>query len=311
MRILFMATPAFAEPVLNALIHSKEHQLIAVYTQPPRAKGRGKQPVKSAIHQMAEQYHIEVKCPVSLKDPQVQGEFRDFHADIAIVMAYGLLLPDPILKAPNYGCVNIHPSRLPRFRGASPMQYTILEGDRETSLMIIQMDHGMDTGDILLQEDMVLGSRMTYLALHDMMSTKSVDMVAALLRAVESDSLKPRPQSTKGIVLAPKIEKQMGAIDWQDSAIMIDRKIRALNPSPGVYFFYKGTRIKILDADVTQLTGKPGMVLDDRLAIACNEDAIIPIRLQRDGKQSLLTSDFLRGFPIPKGTILPCLDTQS
>ena len=294
MRVVFMGTPEFAVPSLKALIHA--HEVVAVYTQPPRPAGRGQKERKSPIHILAEKSGIPVFTPVKLTDEKPI-------ADIAVVAAYGLLLPEWFLKLFKYGCINIHPSALPRWRGAAPIQRTVLAGDSETAVCIMQMEKGLDTGPVLKREMVPVSPQITSGKLHDMLAEKSVPLLLDVLQHIEN--IKPKVQLPDGVIYAKKIEKSEARIDWHKSAAEIDCLVRGLNPAPGAYFEHGGERIKIWEAEFgVDGSGPGGIVLDDQLTIACGSGTIRPTLLQRAGGTKLATDDFLRGFPLPKNTKL-------
>jgi methionyl-tRNA formyltransferase len=303
MNVVFMGTPAFAVPALEALIAS-HHKIVAVYTQPPRPAGRGQKETPSPVHKLASQHNIPVYTPISLKTPEVQAEFSAHKADIAVVVAYGLLLAKAILEAYPYGCINIHPSLLPRWRGAAPIQRTIMAGDQKTAIIIMKMDEGLDTGDILLKQDMDIIYGTNAGGLHDLLAKKSAPL---LLKALdEINSITPQKQSETGVEYAKKITKEDCAVNWAKPAAEIYQQILALSPSPGAFFSYNNEIIKIFDAKVeeSKTTSPPGTVLDDMLAIACGGDVLRPLILQRPNKTRMNAEEFLRGFNIPKATIL-------
>jgi methionyl-tRNA formyltransferase len=290
MRIVFMGTPAFAVPAFKALLQA--HEVVAAYTQPPRPAGRGQKERKSPVQLVAEKAGIPVFTPVKLTDEKPI-------ADIAVVAAYGLLLPEWFLKLFKYGCINIHPSALPRWRGAAPIQRTILAGDSETATCIMQMEKGLDTGPILKSEPLPVLPQMTSGQLHDLLAEKSVPLLLEVLQQI--DSLTPKVQLPNGVIYAKKIEKSEARIHWDKSAAEIDCLVRGLNPTPGAYFEYAGERVKIWEAVFnTDGSGPGGVVLDDQLTIACGSGTIRPTLLQRAGGTKLSVDDFLRGFPLPK-----------
>ena len=300
MRIVFMGSPEFAVPSLNALVEAG-HDVVAVYSQPPRPAGRGKGERKTAVHERAEQLGIEVRTPGTLRDEEEQSRFRTLDADLAVVAAYGLILPKAILEAPKAGCINVHASLLPRWRGAAPIQRAILAGDEVTGVTIMKMDEGLDTGPIFLKGELDIRG-------------KNACQVTEELAKLGADTLidwlehptPPEPQPEDGITYASKIDKAEAHIDWQKSAQEIERQVRAFCSAPGAWFEAKGERIKLLEAAVgSDASGKPGEVLDDCLNIACGAGYIRPLQVQRAGRSSMSAGELLRGFAIPKGTILP------
>ncbi len=298
-----MGTPEFALPALEALITSN-HKIVAVYSQPPRPSGRGHKETRSPVHELAIKHHIPVYTPTSLKTPEAQAEFSGHKADIAVVVAYGLLLPKPILEAYPHGCINIHPSLLPRWRGAAPIQRTIMAGDRKTSIIIMQMDEGLDTGDILLKEDMAIAEGTNAGKLHDVISNKAAPL---LLKALdELHSIIPRKQSETGVEYAKKITREDCAINWEKPAHEIYQQILGLSPSPGAFFNYNNEMIKVFDAAVEEAKASqpPGTVLDDNLTIACGHNSLRLLTLQRPNKTRMKADELLRGFHITKSTQL-------
>ena len=294
-----MGSPAFAVPSLNALVEMG-HDVIAVYSQPPRSAGRGKAERKTAVHERAEELGIEVRTPKTLRDSEEQGRFRGLDADLAVVAAYGLILPPPILEAPKAGCINVHASLLPRWRGAAPIQRAILAGDDITGVTIMKMDEGLDTGPML--------HRLT-LDIRGKNAGEVTDELAKLGAQALLDWIgqptPPEPQPIAGASYAPKIDKVEARIDWSRPAQDIERQVRAFAPTPGAWFEAAGERIKLLDAELAGTSGRPGEVLDDELTIAAGNDAIRPLMVQRAGRAPLSPDKLLRGFAIPKGTILP------
>ena len=298
MRIVFMGSPDFAVPSLDALVEAG-HEVVCVYTQPPRPAGRGKGEQKTAVHRRAEQLGIEVRCPRSLKDPQEQARFAALDADLAAVAAYGLILPSPILEAPKGGCINVHASLLPRWRGAAPIQRAILAGDEVTGVTIMRMEEGLDTGPMLLWRETQI-DRKSAGELTDELATLGAE---ALVEWLDTPT-PPVPQPEEGATYASKIDKAEARIDWSHPAEDIERQVRAFAPSPGAWFETNGERIKLLAADVADSSGAPGEVLDDQLAIACGTGAIRPLKVQRAGRAPMTPTELLRGFSISKGTIL-------
>ncbi|WP_171102756.1 methionyl-tRNA formyltransferase [Ruegeria sp. HKCCD7255] len=301
MRIIFMGTPDFSVPVLDALVEAG-HEIAAVYCQPPRPAGRGKKDRPTPVHARAAALGLEVRHPTSLKSPEEQDRFAAVKADVAVVVAYGLILPQPILDAPSQGCLNIHASLLPRWRGAAPIHRAIMAGDAQTGICIMQMEAGLDTGPVLLRQATDIGAEETTAQLHDRLS----DMGAALIvRALaQLPDLTPEPQPEAGVTYASKIDKAEARIDWSAPASEVDRKIRGLSPFPGAWTEIEGERIKLLSSRLAEGQGSVGEVLDDQLRVACGEGAVELLRLQRAGKGAQDRETFLRGWPIPVGTRL-------
>jgi methionyl-tRNA formyltransferase len=303
LRLAFMGTPDFAVPALNHLIQSL-HEIVAVYTQPPRPAGRGHKEHKTPVHLVAESADLPIYTPNSLKSPAEQAVFQTFELDAAVVVAYGLILPAPILGAPRFGCLNIHPSLLPRWRGAAPIQRAIMAGDTETGVTIMKLDEGLDSGPILLAEKVPIGPATTAGDLHDDLSERGAMVMLTALDGLAEGSLSPEPQPETGITYAAKITAQDQRIDWSRDAIEIERQVRALSPMPGAWFELDGVRVKLWSAEVSNGSGAPGTVLDDGLAIACGRGALRLLRLQREGKAAMDAAAFLRGTKVPKGTVL-------
>lgn len=301
MRIIFMGTPQFAIPSLDALVE-QGHEVVAAYTQPPRRAGRGKALSPSPVQARAEALGIKVRHPEKLRDPIDQVAFAALNADIAIVAAYGLILPQAILDAPRLGCINVHGSLLPRWRGAAPVQRAILAGDRVTGVTIMQMEAGLDTGPMLAKCEVGMTDKTA-----GMLTTELADAGARLLIETVAD-LRAHPpilQPDDGVTYAPKIDKTEARLDFLISAPQLLRQILAFAPVPGAFFEYQGERIRILAADIqTGDSARPATVLDATLTIACNPGAIRPKLVQRAGKSVMRTADLLRGFPIPPGTVL-------
>lgn len=303
MRVVFMGTPYFAIPTLAAL-QASEHEVVAVYTQPPRPAGRGQKEALSPVHQFALEHNLPVYTPISLKTPEAQEQFVAHGADIAVVVAYGLLLPKPILTAYPLGCINVHPSLLPRWRGAAPIQRTIMAGDKKTAIVIMQMDEGLDTGDMLLVENFDIPNGTNAGMLHNILAQKSAPL---LLKALaEIYNITPQKQSEIGITYAKKITKEDCKIDWTKSAEEIYQQILCLSPTQGALFSYTNEIIKIFDAavEVGRDGYSAGMVIDENFLIACGSGAIRPLILQRQNKKRMNADEFLRGFSIPARAIL-------
>jgi methionyl-tRNA formyltransferase len=292
MRIIFMGTPDFSVPVLQAL-HDAGHDIATVYTQPPRPAGRGKKDRLGAVHQRALELGLSVRHPVSLKGTEAQAEFFALNADIAVVVAYGLILPQAVLDAPHHGCLNIHASLLPRWRGAAPIHRAIMAGDAETGICIMQMEAGLDTGPVLLRRAVAIAPDQTTGRLHDALS----DIGAALIvKALDQlPALTPQVQPEDGVTYATKIDKAEARIDWTQPASTVDRQIRGLSPFPGAWCEIGGERVKLLGSAVVDGQGDPGQVLTG-LAIACGTDAVQITRLQRAGGKALDADVALRGF---------------
>ena len=301
MRVVFMGSPDFAVPSLDGLVEAR-HEVICVYTQPPRPAGRGKGEQKTAIHVRAEELGVEVRCPRTLKDQEEQARFVALDPDLAVVAAYGLILPKPILEAPKRGCINVHASLLPRWRGAAPIQRAILAGDQTTGVTIMRMEEGLDTGPMLLKRETPVDRKNAGRLTNELAKLGAEALIEWL-----GDPTPPVAQPDEGVTYASKIDKAEARIDWARSAEEIERHVRAFAPSPGAWFEANGERVKLLKAEVdsTQMReAAKGEVVDDRLLISCGEGAIRPILLQRAGKGAMSVDELLRGFAIPKGTIL-------
>lgn len=287
-----MGTPAFSVPVLEAL--AALHEVVAVYCQPPRPAGRGKQPRPSPVQARAEALGLPVRHPVSLRDAEVQAEFAALGADVAVVVAYGLILPQVVLDAPRKGCLNIHASLLPRWRGAAPIHRAILAGDAETGICIMQMEAGLDTGPVLLREATPIGAEETTQDLHDRLSAMGA---ALILRALEAPA-QAVPQPDAGVTYAQKIDKAEARIDWARPAVEVDRLIRGLSPFPGAWCEIGGERVKLLRSRLAAGAGAPGQVLGG-LVVACGAGAVEITLAQREGKRPMDAAEFLRGFVLP------------
>ncbi len=301
MRIAFMGTPDFAVPTLDALI-AAGHDLAAVYCQPPRPAGRGKALAPSPVQKRAEQAGIEVRAPVSLKGADEQAAFAALELDAAVVTAYGLILPAPILAGPRWGCLNVHASLLPRWRGAAPIQRAILAGDALTGVTIMQMERGLDTGPVLGAMPAPIG-RKTAGELSAELAGIGARLMIRVLGHFPHD-IGRVPQREAGATYAPKIGKAEARLDFAEPALQVERQIRAFNPAPGAFFEYENERIKVLAAEVSELSGAQGTVLDHGLAIACVEGSIVPSLVQRAGRGPMMPAELLRGFAIPVGAAL-------
>ena len=300
MTIAFMGTPDFAVPALVAL-HEAGHELVCVYTQPPSPAGRGKKLQPSPVHRKAKELGIEVRHPTSLKNQDAQAEFAALQADVAVVAAYGLILPQAVLDAPSYGCLNIHASILPRWRGAAPIHRAILAGDAETGVTIMQMEAGLDTGPMLAKVITPIDAKTTGELTEELAELGANAMVGVLN---DLEHLAAIPQDDGAATYAPKIDKAEARIDWSKPAEEIERLARGLAPFPGAWSESDGERVKLLRAELAEGSGNPGEVLNEDFTIACGSGAIRPLRLQRAGKPAMDREDFLRGNPIAKGTIL-------
>jgi methionyl-tRNA formyltransferase len=300
MRLAFMGTPEFAVPILDALV-AAGHEVVAVYCQPPRPAGRGKALRPSPVQQRAEALGIEVRMPVSLKGQETQAAFAALGLDASVVAAYGLILPRPVLDAPRLGCLNVHASLLPRWRGAAPIQRAILAGDRTTGVTIMRMEAGLDTGPMLAAMATEI-DRKTAGELSEELARLGGRWMVEVLGSL--DRIGPREQTEPLATYAPKIRKEEARLDFTRTAVEVDRQVRAFNPAPGAWLEAGGERLKLLAVDIVDAAGEPGTVLDERLAIACGEGAVVPILLQRPGRSPMSGSELLRGFPIPAGTKL-------
>ncbi|MEM8919517.1 MAG: methionyl-tRNA formyltransferase [Pseudomonadota bacterium] len=300
MRLIFMGTPDFAVPALKAL-HAAGHDIAAVYSQPPRPAGRGKKLMASAVQQTAEDLGLEVRTPVSLKNEAAQAEFAALDADAAVVAAYGLILPQAILDAPAHGCLNIHGSLLPRWRGAAPVQRAILAGDKETGITIMQMEAGLDTGPMLLKT-MTSAEGKTASQLTEELADIGAELMVRYLE--QPEDFPPEAQDDGEATYASKISKGEARLDFNQPACQVERQVRAFNPMPGAFFEYEGARFRIHAAELTEDNGTPGTVLDDQLAIACGDGAIRPTIIQKAGRPKMPLADFLNGLTIAPGTSL-------
>ena len=294
MKVIFMGTPAFSVPVLDAL--AREHEVVAVYCQPPRPAGRGKKDRPSAVQLRAEALGLSVHHPRSLKGPEEQAAFAALGADIAVVVAYGLILPQQILDAPRKGCLNIHASLLPRWRGAAPIHRAIMAGDRETGICIMQMDAGLDTGPVLLRASTPIGGTETTGELHDRLSTLGARLILEALDQLPE--LTPVPQPEDGITYAAKITKAEARIDWSRPASELVHHINGLSPFPGAFTEIAGERIKLLRATLAEGQGTPGERIEG-FTVACGSGALRVLDAQREGKKPMAAAEILRGKPLP------------
>lgn len=306
LNVVFMGTPDFSVPALERII-AAGHKVLAVYSQPPRPAGRGMADRKSPVHLAAEAHGIPVRTPPSLKKPEEQEAFANLNADAAIVIAYGLLLPKAILDAPRFGCFNLHASKLPRWRGAAPIQRAIMAGDMETAVMVMHMDEGLDTGPVCLSETIPIDQHITAGELHDILSARGAALTAAALAQLEAGTLTETPQPDEGVTYAAKIDKKEGRIDFTRPAREVHDHIRGLSPFPGAWFEAAPAggpleRIKVLRSEVIEAAGEPGAAIDNQLAIACGDQAVRLLAVQRAGKRAMTAEEMLRGFSFPKGS---------
>ena len=296
MRVVFMGTPDFSVAALNAV--AAAHEVVAVYTQPPRPAGRGQQLRPSPVQARATALGLPVRHPKSLRTPDAQADFAALNADVAVVVAYGLILPQPVLDAPRHGCLNIHASLLPRWRGAAPIHRAIIEGDAETGVCIMQMEAGLDTGPVLLRESTAIGPAETTADLHDRLSTMGAGLIVQALDRLPD--LVPQPQPDDGVTYAKKIDKAEARIDWSQPAGQVARLVRGLSPFPGAWCQMGTERLKLLRAVAVDGSGAPGQILPGPgLRIACGAGAVELLEVQREGKRALPAADALRGLTLP------------
>ncbi|HUJ38501.1 MAG TPA: methionyl-tRNA formyltransferase [Hyphomicrobium sp.] len=307
MRIVFMGTPDFSVPTLAEILGAG-HEVVAAYTQPSRPAGRGMAERLSPVAQFAASAGIPVKSPASLKSEAEQRAFAGLGADAAVVVAYGLLLPRPILIAPRFGCLNLHASALPRWRGAAPIQRAIMAGDRETAVMVMRMEEGLDKGPVCLAERIPIAPEATAGELHDELARRGASLMVRALGALERGSLDCTPQAEAGATYAAKIDKAEAHIDFARPAQEVHNRIRSLSPVPGAWFETeaggRAERIKVLRAALAEGRGSPGELLDDALTVACGSGAVRLLELQRAGKKPMGAQEFLRGFPLSRGARL-------
>jgi methionyl-tRNA formyltransferase len=310
LRLAFMGTPDFAVPSLAAL-RAAGHDIAAVYSQPPRPAGRGHRPQPSPVQQAAEAAGLSVRVPTRFDDAVI-AEFTALRLDAAVVAAYGLILPKAVLASPRLGCLNVHASLLPRWRGAAPIHRAILAGDSETGITIMQMEAGLDTGPILSAEAVPIGPTTTAQQLHDRLAELGARLIVEALDGVAQGRLTPRSQPADGVTYAKKLRREEGALDWRRPAAELERAVRAFDPWPGAWFERGTDRIRVLSAELAQAPpgAAPGTVVDDRLAIACGQAALRPLMLQRAGRAPQDVDAFLRGYALPRGTVLPCPATS-
>lgn len=305
LRIVFMGTPDFSVPALSEIVGAG-HDVVGVYTQPPRPAGRGMEPKKSPAHRFAEEAGLPVFTPKSLRRAEVQAGFASLGADVAVVVAYGLILPKAVLDAPPLGCLNLHGSLLPRWRGAAPIQRAVMAGDAETGVMVMKMDEGLDTGPVALADRIAIGPDATAGEMHDQLSLMGASLVLRALDLLERGELAFTPQPEEGVTYAAKISKEETRIDWSGPGNEIHDKIRGLSPYPGAWFKAllggKSERVKVLRSVLVPGKGEPGLILDSHLTVACGSQAVRLTQVQRAGRRPVGGAEFLRGFPLAKGT---------
>ena len=303
MRIVFMGTPDFAVPTLIELA-ARGYEIAAVYTRPPAAAGRGLGERRSPVHEAAEKLGAKVEHPKSLKGAGEQEAFRAHNADVAITVAYGLILPKAILDAPRFGALNLHASLLPRWRGAAPINRAVMAGDAESGVSVMRMDEGLDTGAVALMERVTIGPNITAGELHDRLAVVGADLMARTLAALERGSLAFKSQAEEGTTYAKKIENAETRIDWSKPAATVHNHIRGLSPFPGAWFELGGVRVKALRSERADWSGKPGTTLAERLTVACGDGSVRLLEVQRAGAKAMKAEDFLRGTPVAAGTAL-------
>ncbi len=305
LRLAFLGSAEFAVPTLAALVASG-HEVTAVYTRPPRPAGRGQHPRPTPVQSWAEAHGLAVRTPRSLRSAEEQKAFAALNVDAGVVVAYGLILPQAVFAGPRLGCLNLHPSLLPRWRGAAPIQRALLAGDAVTGVTVMLVDEGLDSGPILLAREHPIAANATAGSLHDELAQLGAQAMLEALDGYAAGRLRPRPQTDKGATYADKIDKAEARIDWRRDAAEIERQIRAFNPAPGAWFEVDGLRIKVWAAEIIgdAPAGAPGEVLDDRLTVACGRGAVRPIRVQRAGRRVISVDELLRGLPLAAGTRL-------
>lgn len=309
LRIAFMGTPDFAVPALNALAEAG-HTIVAVYSQPPRPTGRGHHEHPSPVHAFAQSKGIAVFTPTSLKSAEEQDRFRALELDLAVVAAYGLILPQAILDAPRLGCINIHASLLPRWRGAAPIHRALLAGDPQTGITIMQMEAGLDTGPMLTMQALDIAPDDTTARLHDRLAALGARMIVEAVDNLAQGRLTPQPQPQEGVTYAKKLEKDEGRIDWTQAASHIAIQARGLNPWPGLWCEIGGQRLKVLEASLHPGSGAPGTVIAAPLVVACGHGALSLDRVQRAGKAAVAAADYVRGTPSPVGSRFDLLQSS-
>jgi len=303
LRLAFMGTPEFSVRALQTLIDAG-HDVVAVYTQPPRPKGRGHQVVKSPVHQAAEAAGIPVFTPLKLRDPVDQAAFAALNLDLAVVAAYGLILPPPILEAPVGGCLNIHASLLPRWRGAAPIQRSILAGDSESGVCLMRMEAGLDTGPVYSRAQVPITAETTAVSLHDALSAAGAELLGRDVVAIAHGRLAAVPQPEEGVTYAAKLTREDSLLEWSRDAAQLDRQVRALTPWPGTMFTLQGETIKVLEARPVEGQGTPGTVLDNTFTVACGTGALQLLKVQRPGRAAVTGAEAQRGLQLAVGASL-------
>ncbi len=303
LRLVVMGTTGFVLPSLAALL-AAGHHVVAVYTQPPRPAGRGHQLRRTPVHEAAERLELEVRTPRTLKDADAQAEFAALGADLAVVGAYGLLLPRPVLDAPRMGCINLHASLLPRWRGAAPIERAILAGDTETGISIFRMEEGLDTGPVYAMRPLPIDPTTTAPELHERLASLAAEMLPGVVAGLAAGTLTATPQPEPGVTYARKLARDEGRLDFTESAQLIERRLRALNPAPGCWCEAKGERLGLLSARVSAATGAPGTIVALPLTIACGSGALAVTQVRRAGRRPMSPDELQRGFPLPVGTVL-------
>jgi len=291
-----MGTPEFAVPSLKGIINSRSHKVAAVFSQRPKARGRGMMISESPIHKVASDHNIPVYTPSTLRSEESLGLIESIGADIIVVVAYGFIIPKAILESKKFGCLNVHPSKLPKYRGAAPLQRTIINGDKETAVCIMQMDEGLDTGDVILQKNFPISDRVTLQELHDNCATIGCSLLLEVLDNIET--LPRIKQSEEGLVYAPKLTKEEGRVDWETTAFAIDCKVRGMNPWPGVFCKLGDNIIKIIESDyrMEEHEYQPGSLLNGNFEVACGEGVLMVKKVQPAGKGQVNSADYLRGI---------------
>lgn len=303
LKLIFMGSPEFSIPALQSLINAG-HEIVCVYTQPPRPAGRGHKEKPCPVHAFANTQGLNVRTPKSLKGAAQQHDFQALGAEACVVAAYGLMLPRAVLDGPRLGCLNIHASLLPRWRGAAPIQRAIMAGDDKSGITIMAMDEGLDTGPILLAEQTPITARTTAATLHDTLAGMAGALIVRALELCDQGAQNAVAQDVQGVTYAARLARDEGRLDWQLAADVLERAVRGLNPWPGVWFEHSGVRIKVLAARVENRSGDIGQVLDASLSIACGQGALKLLRVQKQGRAAMDAEEFMRGFKLPVGTLL-------